>query len=584
MILREMVTRLGWKVDMAGASQYDAALRGMQQRAQTVSTAIGTTLGVLAANAITSIAMAIGSATAALPREVIAAGDAMTGTFNALNGALHRTGESSADIYQQMRTGALETGLAVDQTARAFQRFAPAFQDMNRPSADAVTLLINLQKGFVAANSSTAEMSSTMHQLGQSFTSMNLQLGEFNSFQEQSSPDMVRAFAAATGNTMSTIRKAIEDGKITSEMMVRGFEAAGRAGAEAFGRMTPTVKNSLAQMRVAMSLFFGELDATFGISQRVAQGLLRIKAAFEWAEDRVLALRAVIAEMGGLREAIYRAATAVASLAAAWVLFNFGAAIGMVAGLARGMWLLVAAINAVAMRFLVAAGAAGAIYVVLDDLKSWITQDGRRNWIGDQLGPIDQLFTGLADRLRTAMGDLMGALGGNDAARAGALRGFDAMKEAITGLIGLLKELKEVAIDVFTYLATRNPLAEAGAAVRAWLQASDARITGNQAPGNSLYPNAPAALGGAAQGGWLEGFFRDFGRQRVDPSQIGSGPRATAVTLNAPVTVHVTATSASDAALGQAVGQSTGSAIEVRLGDFARQLMMALPPAEAPAR
>lgn len=98
-------------------------------------------------------------------RALVQAGDALTQSLFRLQGAVGSV-ERAGELYAQLYRASLQTGVAVQESADAFSRFAVAAREIGATSGQVAQLVIGLQKASIVSGASTQEISATIQQLG----------------------------------------------------------------------------------------------------------------------------------------------------------------------------------------------------------------------------------------------------------------------------------------------------------------------------------------------------------------------------------------------------------------------------------
>lgn len=140
----------------------------------------------------------------------------------------------------------------------------------------AVTDAIN--KAMVVSGTNAGAAQAALLQLGQAFASGTLRGDEFNSVSEQA-PIIMETLAKGLGKTRGELRAMAADGKITTDVFLKGFTAGmGDLNAQ-FEKMPKTIGGSLTTVNNSIQLMIGKMDSATGASQLVTEGFISIASA-----------------------------------------------------------------------------------------------------------------------------------------------------------------------------------------------------------------------------------------------------------------------------------------------------------------
>lgn len=586
MIVRELITLLGFSVDGRGADQYDNRLKRVRKNAKNTGDAIERITenikGKIAA--LAAAALAAGGFTA-----IVKAGDEMTNSLNRLEGSLG-SAERAREIYEQLYGVVKVTGASMGETTSAFARYNLALEKNGRTAEDTVKLIGGLQAGMSALGLSTGEVSSVTLQLGQALGSGKLGGDELRSLRE-AMPQLVDSIRKALKLTDAEFQKASEKGELTSEKLIGPLLDYAEEAQKQLANLTPTVSRSVATLRNVWARFLADLDHQLGLSQMIARNLNRIRDWLDGLRSRLTAVGDFVRDLGGL-DRILRVVAIAAGIATAAIL-AFNAALLVTIGE-----------MAVAAAPFVAAGAAiVALALILDDFISWVQGNtegsvfGRMFGDADKIfGPIRALFDGIRDawndaiaRMKPQVEWLLYAL---NTLFVGAVK---AVKAAWSGLADFFQAIWNRIVGIFTSAWDKiKPIVDAvvGAA-----RSMEGTGTGSPPPGSPRRGgiNGPdryqgyygAPLPGTQQDrddlrGMLdfEGMGRDLAARGGGGAAVVNAPVTN--TVRNEITVNATGSSGAEVAAGAKAG--VGQAMDQTVPRLSREVGMAMPRAEAAAQ
>ncbi len=360
MIVRELITRLGYDVDDKGAEQYDKQLGSLKAKAAVVVAALAA-----AAAVVVKVASVVAQA-----------GDAMTRSLALIEGAIGRSATSAAEaagVYEDLYALSLQTGVSADESASAFARFNLALRNIGRPASDTVDLIAGLQAAAINAGVGTQELTGAMVQLGQALASGRLQGDEFRTLRENM-PAFLHDVARELNITMAELMEQAEKGLLTSARLVPAMLAASRAARTELARAPLTMARSWAILGNATTRFLADIDKALQLSQILAHMFRRAAEGVDWLRRKLApvgrALKAVVDQLGGA-EAVSRT-----------VMFGL-------AGLAAILTPLIVSLGIAAAHVVALGAALFAMWAVAEDFYLWVTGADLDTLFGSLFGDFD---------------------------------------------------------------------------------------------------------------------------------------------------------------------------------------------------
>ncbi|WP_193160033.1 tape measure protein [Serratia ureilytica] len=223
---RKASTVLGEMEKQSGKA--DASLSKLERQA----TATGSTFGTLS-----RVATAV---TAALSfREVMSYADAWTTLNNKLANAV-RTNETLADVTERVFQITQDTRSSLNGTATLYARLERATRSYNTSAGDLAKLTTIINQGFVVSGATAQEAEGAIVQLSQGLASGVLRGQEYNSVAEQGSRLSI-ALADSLGVSIGQLRAMAAQGKLTTDVVVKGLLSQGDAIGREFAKTTMTI-------------------------------------------------------------------------------------------------------------------------------------------------------------------------------------------------------------------------------------------------------------------------------------------------------------------------------------------------------
>lgn len=375
MIVRELLTVLGYRVVNAGLSQYNNSLAQVAGNATRTGAAVGTALGMISFR----VMQVITHATAAALSGIVGAGDATITAANRIKNAITPVDDVN-DVMERLYQNARQTGVELQTTAQTFQRLAPALRATGASTSDAIDLIDGLQRSLMVAGATTTDTHRVLRQLGQAFNKGFLNGDEFTSLMENSGA-LAQRFAQELGKTVGQLREMAHKGQLVNRITLPALQRATRALSADFANLEVTAAMAWDRMSVVVTRFIGDFMRTF----KITEGLGRMTARFAlWLENLrkgIPAARDFINEMGGM----HRITEFFSTVALAGLILAARTATTVVYGLAR-------AVAVLALRLLAPAAALAALVLLIDDFRVW-TQGGD-SLLGRQFGAFEEFGAG----------------------------------------------------------------------------------------------------------------------------------------------------------------------------------------------
>ncbi|MGP3141469.1 tape measure protein, partial [Serratia nevei] len=245
---------------LVGQRKVNARLEEMEGRFSSTGKAVGST-----EKAFSSLSRVAVSLSAALSVQQVAQyANAWVDVNNKLVNAVRPT-EQLADVTQRVFDISQETRSGLESTAALYGRLERATRSAGTSAEDLAKLTTTINKGLIVSGATTQEASSTMIQLSQALASGVLRGEEFNSISENGSRLAV-ALADSLGVTAGQLRAMAAEGKLTTDVVVKGLLSQGDVIAKEFG-------NTIQTMGQAFQIAGNNITKFIGESTSVQSGL-----------------------------------------------------------------------------------------------------------------------------------------------------------------------------------------------------------------------------------------------------------------------------------------------------------------------
>ncbi|MEQ5239983.1 tape measure protein, partial [Proteus terrae] len=232
--------------------------------------------------------------------------EAWTELNNKLSNSV-RASESLIDVTQRVFDISQATRSSLDATATLYARLERGTREYNTSAEDLAKLTSIINQGFIVSGATAQEAENAIIQLSQGIASGVLRGEEFNSVAEQGSRLMV-ALADSMGVGIGQLRKMAAEGKLTTDVVVKGLLSQGDAIGKEFAKTTRTMSQAFQEAGNNLTKFLGENTT--------------IKASINVFSDAVITISQNLSEMGTILTAVaavigsrYVGALAMASVA-----------------------------------------------------------------------------------------------------------------------------------------------------------------------------------------------------------------------------------------------------------------------------
>lgn len=200
--------------------------------------------------------VAVALTTALSVQQVAEYADTWATVNNKLSNSL-RPSEQLADVTQRVFDVTQATRSSLDATATLYARLERGTRQYNTSAEDLAKLTTIINQGFVVSGATAQEAENAIIQLSQGIASGVLRGEEFNSVAEQGSRLMV-AMADSLGVGIGELRAMAAQGKLTTDVVVKGLLSQGSVIGAEFANTTTTISQALQVAGNNITKFFGE--------------------------------------------------------------------------------------------------------------------------------------------------------------------------------------------------------------------------------------------------------------------------------------------------------------------------------------
>lgn len=282
----------------AGLRQVNDSLNGLNRTVDINTRHIGSLERQAAAtsSAMSRLSGVAKSLMAALSVQQVASySDAWTELNNKVSNSI-RVGETQAEVMQRIFDVSQATQSSLNGTAVLYSRLERGTREYNTSAEDLVRLTTIINQGFAVSGATAQEAENAIIQLSQGIAAGVLRGEEFNSVSEQGSRLMI-ALADSLGVGIGQLRKMAAEGKLTTDVVVKGLLSQGDAIGKEFEKTTVSIAKGLQVAGNNITKFFGESSTVKSFSVAFRDSVISVSENL----DQLGKILAVVAAVVGSR-------------------------------------------------------------------------------------------------------------------------------------------------------------------------------------------------------------------------------------------------------------------------------------------
>ncbi|MBX9771686.1 MAG: tape measure protein [Candidatus Obscuribacterales bacterium] len=351
MIVRELVTRLGFAVNDSQLTKYQRGTENIKRSAEGAAESFRN--------------MFVAFAGFSLLRGISNTADEMQNLEARLAGLPQTVGDVGEAFGEVVRR-ANAARQPLKENASLYTRIGHATKQYVGEQKDVLDITDTISKGLIVGGASAQESASVMLQLAQALGSGVLQGQEFNAM-AQGSPQLLDALAEAMGHPRDQLKKLASEGKITTKSLILAFQQIGPEVARQFTNMPITIEQALTIVNNKYSSFIARLNRESGAVTKIANFFI---GAFNGIEA---ALEKMVDFFGGATQTLKFFAIAITALVIPALVklgIGFVALLASPAGILMGILIL--------------------LLLVIEDIYQWVT--GGVSIFGEWAGSFDELI------------------------------------------------------------------------------------------------------------------------------------------------------------------------------------------------
>lgn len=356
MIVRELLTRLGFTIDNTKVKQAEDKIDGIKHKANDLVGA------VYKVGAVIAVAFSAG--------RIIEAADAWASVEARVALATDEIKEQEK-VMDRLFSIAQETRQEFTATADLYSKVNRGAKELGMSQSNVLQLTETINKALVVGGGQTHENQAAILQLGQALASGTLQGEELRSILENS-PRLARAIAEGMGVSVGKLRELGRQGELTSkEVAVAILSQMDKINQE-FKKMPLTVGQATIYARNAWGRFINKIEKDSHVFSSMARGIV-------WLTDKIInGLNEAADAFGGWGKLLKTIGLLMMSFGAGLMAYGL---IKYLSKIQKGF----AAIMVVLSNpvFLAVALAVAALILVIEDLYTWL--NGGQSVIGSWL-------------------------------------------------------------------------------------------------------------------------------------------------------------------------------------------------------
>lgn len=345
MIVRELLTRLGFRIDNSNLIIYNTTINNIHNAADRASNALQGLFGLLATGA-----SLVGVSKIA---------DDMQ-NLEARIKLLPQTTGDIGEAFDEVSRHANEARQPLKEYAKLYVRIGHAAKSYLTTQDEALSVTDTISKGLIVGGASAQESASVMTQLSQALGSGVLQGQEFNSMAE-GAPQLLDALSVAMGYPREQLKKLASQGKLTTKDLILAFKKIGPEVERQFLSMPINIGQAMTLIGNRFVTFIARINRESRAVTKIAEFFVETFKSIEKSLDSMVDF------FGGATNTLKFFGIA---LAAVFAPMAFKAAAAGIAFLFTPLALLIATLLLVGLA--------------IEDFYSWM--DGGKSIFGDWLG------------------------------------------------------------------------------------------------------------------------------------------------------------------------------------------------------
>lgn len=244
-------------------------------------------------------------------------------TYKTVNARIKLVSEST-DAFKiaqdSLFTIAQKTRIEFASTAELYAQLARGTKDLNVPQEKMLKLTEGINKALVVSGASGASASAALIQLSQGFASGVLRGQEFMSVQEQA-PMILNTVKNGLGITQKALKSMADEGKLTTEVFIKGFLAGMSDLDKEFNQIPVTVTGAMTVVKNQLLKTVGDMDSATGATKSLGASIASLAKTIESLGKAIIENKesiGILLKMAGMAIGVLAAVAAVSKLTGAY--------------------------------------------------------------------------------------------------------------------------------------------------------------------------------------------------------------------------------------------------------------------------
>lgn len=259
MIVRELLTRLGFRIDDRNINIYNTTINNIHNNAERAAASVQGLFAALASFAALGAIAKVADETQSLEARI---------------GDLPQTITSAADAFDVVAERATASRQSINAYANFYIKLQHAGKDFIKTQEDGLKVTDAISKALVLGGATAAEQGSALLQFGQAIGSGVLQGDEFRALTE-SAPQLVDAISQNLGIARADLKKFASEGKLTSKMVVQSVMEIADSFDQRFRNMPLTITQATTIIGNRWATFINRMNRESGAVTSIANFFLK---------------------------------------------------------------------------------------------------------------------------------------------------------------------------------------------------------------------------------------------------------------------------------------------------------------------
>ncbi|QGM46664.1 tape measure protein [Methylocystis heyeri] len=222
----------------------------------------------------------------------------MADEWTAFSGRIAATGVATEDLHdklQQLSDIAIRSHASLEQVGKVYTAVGRGAKEVGANEAQAVQVTETLMKAFALGGQPVETTNAAILEFSHALGAGRANMQEFNKLAFEA-PILMDAIAKELGISASKLHEYMkEGGEVTSAQMIKAILHAKEQIEQQFGKLKPTIEQSLAGLETAMSRWIGQTDEGIGVTKTISEAIQGLGHNIDIVAPSALALAAALA-------------------------------------------------------------------------------------------------------------------------------------------------------------------------------------------------------------------------------------------------------------------------------------------------